>query len=69
MNVILYSTGCPKCNVLKTKLANKKIKYIENNNVDDMLSLGIEEVPVLSIDERLLTFTEANQWINESEAQ
>ena len=29
---ILYSTGCPKCNVLTRKLDAKGIEYTVNNN-------------------------------------
>lgn len=65
MSIILYSTGCPKCRVLKTKLESKHIPYIENNNVVEMRSLGISTVPVLSLDGKLLQFMEANNWINE----
>lgn len=39
--VILYSTGCPRCSVLKKKLEEKGINYTENNSVDEMLALGI----------------------------
>ncbi len=67
MNIILYSTGCPKCNVLKKKLTEKNIEYTENNNIDVMTSLGIDQVPVLSVDGNFLDFTEANKWINERE--
>ena len=42
MKIILYSTGCPKCEVLKKKLKTKNIEYVENNNVEDMESLGID---------------------------
>ena len=45
--VILYSTGCPKCNVLKQKMDNCGISYTVNDSVDEMLSLGITQVPVL----------------------
>lgn len=65
MNVILYSTGCPKCSVLKKKLEASEIEYQENNNVDEMIGLGISQVPVLSVDGKLLNFVEANKWINE----
>lgn len=65
MEVILYSTGCPKCNVLKKKLNDKNINFTENNDIDIMTSLGIEQVPVLSIDGKLMDFTQANTWINE----
>ena len=30
--IILYSTGCPSCNVLKKKLAAKGIQFEENND-------------------------------------
>lgn len=69
MDIILYSTGCPKCNVLKKKLADKNIQYTENNDVDTMVSLGIDQVPVLSVDGKLLQFSEANDWINEREGK
>ena len=67
MDIILYSTGCPKCNVLKKKLADKNSQYTENNDVDTRVSLGIDQVPVLSVGGKLLQFSEANNWINESE--
>ena len=62
-NVILYSTGCPKCSVLKKKLDEKGISYMEISDTSLMLSLGIEEVPVLSIDDRLVEFADAIRWI------
>lgn len=64
MNIILYSTGCPKCNVLKKKLDAKSIVYTEENSVDKMLAMGINQVPVLSVDDELLAFVQANEWIN-----
>lgn len=63
--MVLYSTGCPRCKVLKAKLEQKGIEYTENNSVDDMITIGISEVPVLSVDDRLLNFVEAVNWINE----
>ena len=61
---ILYSTGCPKCEVLKKKLAEKGIQYTENNSVDEMLKLGIEAIPLLKVNDRLLDFKEAIDWVN-----
>lgn len=66
-SVVLYSTGCPQCTVLKEKLRQKNIEYTECNDVNKMIELGIEQVPVLEIDEKLLSFSEANKWINERE--
>lgn len=62
--IILYSTDCPKCRVLKSKLSDKGIAYKENTNVGDMIKLGIEQVPVLSIDGILLDFKQAVNLVN-----
>jgi glutaredoxin len=35
--ITLYSTGCPKCKVLETKLNNKNIEFNVNTDVDEML--------------------------------
>lgn len=64
MKIILYSTGCPRCEVLKKKLAEKSVNYTEVTSVEDMLALGIKEVPVLSVDEVLMNFKEAVDWVN-----
>lgn len=63
--VVLYSTGCPKCDVLKSKLNAKQVPYEEITSVSDMLELGITQVPVLGIDGQLLEFAEANKWLNQ----
>jgi glutaredoxin len=62
--IILYTTGCPKCKVLKQKMDSKNIKYSECSDVSEMESLGIKQVPVLKIDNDLLPFKEAVDWIN-----
>ena len=67
MEIILYSTNCPKCKILEKKLTEKNIKFTKNNNVVEMTELGIDQVPVLSVDGEMLGFVEANKWINERE--
>lgn len=62
--LILFSTGCPKCNILKKKLKEKNIQYKEENNIEKMLELGIESVPVLYISSQYLDFGQAVKWIN-----
>lgn len=64
--LILYSTGCPKCNVLKKKLNNAGIKYKEVNDVNEMEKLGIDSVPMLKVNNKLLSFIEAVNYINET---
>ncbi len=65
--IILYSTGCPKCQVLKKKLEEKGVAYTENTSVDDMLALDILSVPVLGVDGELLPFMNAINWISKQE--
>lgn len=66
LSIILYSTGCPKCKVLKSKLEKKGIEFVENNSVEEMTELGITQVPVLSVCGALLDFKKAVTWVNES---
>lgn len=63
--VILYSNGCPRCKILKKKLDQKCIAYEVNDSIDDMISLGFSQVPVLKVGDELLDFVAANKWINE----
>ena len=64
MNIVLYSTHCPRCTVLEKKLEAKGIKFEVETSVDNMLSLGITQVPMLRVDDKLLNFAEANTWVN-----
>ena len=64
MDVILYSTGCPKCNILISKLQKNKISYKTVTDKDEMIKIGITEVPILKVNGKLLRFSEANDWIN-----
>lgn len=65
--IVLYSTGCPRCEVLKNKLANKKIDYTENNSTEEMLALGISQVPMLWVDGDMYAFKGAVDWVNQYE--
>ena len=65
--VILYSTGCPKCRILETKLQNKGVYYTKNTSVDEMEKLGFTAVPVLSVGGKYFEFGDAVKWINAQE--
>ena len=67
MELILYTTHCPKCSVLEKKLSKKNLEYAENTSIEEMQALGISTVPVLSVNGELLPFEKANQWINSVE--
>ena len=61
---ILYSTGCPKCKVLESKLAQKNIDYIVDDDIDVMMSKGIESVPVLEVNGEMMNFKSAVDYVN-----
>ena len=44
---------------------NCGISYTVNDSVDEMLSLGITQVPVLSMGGKLMSFAQAIEWINQ----
>jgi len=62
--IILYSTHCPRCWVLERKLNDKGVSYNTVDSEEEILSMGIEEVPVLSVDGELMEFSKAVQWVN-----
>jgi glutaredoxin-related protein len=64
MRVIFYSTHCPKCNVLKKKLDQKNVAYEEVNDVDVMTQKGFMQAPMLEVDDKVMNFSEATNWIN-----
>ena len=61
----LFSTGCPKCQILEKKLAQKGIEYNEVNDIQQMLNIGLKSVPWLEVNGQMMDFNQANKWINE----
>lgn len=64
MKIVLYSTGCPRCNVLETKLKNKGIDFEEINDTKLMIEKGFDSVPILEVDGNYMDFGKANEFIN-----
>lgn len=64
MGYILYSTHCPKCNVLEKKLNSKNIQYTIIDDVEELKKCNIDAVPVLKVNDKLLNFKEASDYIN-----
>lgn len=62
--VKVYTTGCPKCQILEMKLQSKNIEFEEVTDISVMEKLGIDMVPILEVEEdHLLSFGEAVKWI------
>ena len=60
---VLFSTGCPQCNVLKEKLKAANIDYIEVTDKETIIAKGITKVPVLEVDGIQMALSAANEWI------
>ena len=63
MNITLYTTHCPKCKVLETKLQQKGLEYetVEDENI--MVEKGFLSAPMLEIDEEVFDFSGAINWL------
>lgn len=62
--VILYSQdGCMKCKQLKMLLDKNNIEYSTNTSVEEMLSLGFNRTPVLSVGGKHMYLEESERWI------
>ena len=64
MKIVLFSTKCPRCNVLEKKLQQKEVDYDEVNDTSIMEQKGYLNVPVLEVDGKSMDFKEAVDWIN-----
>lgn len=65
MKVTLYTTGCPKCAVLKAKLDAKGIEFDTVTSTEEMARKGFEYLPMLEVDGVIYDFAKAIKWINE----
>lgn len=67
--MIVYSLPtCGQCKVLKKKLENKNISFTVVEDIERMLELGIQGVPVLQLDDGTkLTQMSAIKWVDAQE--
>lgn len=66
--IVLYSTGCPRCGILKSKLEEKDIPYHEVTDLDTIIGMGIKEVPVLRVggtEPKMMGFRDAVKWVQD----
>lgn len=67
--VTLYSTGCPKCKVLKLKLAKAGITYFEITDIAEInkvcKEIGTDSVPILETPDGTFEFAKAIAWVGE----
>ena len=65
IEITLYTTGCPICEMLKEKLDQAGIEYTVNQDVEEMKALGITHVPVLQVGGALLDTRAALTYVKE----
>lgn len=65
MNVILYSTNCPKCKVLEKKLGDSEIQYKVVTDEDLMIEKGFLSAPMLEVDGSVMDFGKAMKWLKQ----
>ena len=67
MGIVLYSTGCPKCKVLKKKLEQLEVDFSLVENIDDLNKFAdehnIREAPFLVVDDEILDFKSAIKYL------
>lgn len=63
--IILYSTHCPQCKALETKLQRKNISFEVNDNAEEMKQLGFKSAPMLKVDDEIFNFSQAIKWVNQ----
>ena len=70
MTVKMYTTHCPKCDVMERKLKEANIQF---EAIDDMAkvlevatSLGFTMAPLLEVDGRVMDFKDGIDWIRKN---
>lgn len=63
MEVVLYSSGCPKCEQLEARLAQKGIGFKIDGNLEEVGKMGFMFAPVLKVDNKYMTYEEAVVWL------
>lgn len=64
MQITLFTTHCPKCQILEAKLKQKQIDYVECDDVERMKNLGVFSAPILEVGEEILDFNAAIKWLS-----
>ena len=60
---ILYSTHCPKCKMLETKLIQAGVDFTVVDDIEQMKALKYNSAPHLVVDGTSYDFNEAIKWL------
>lgn len=64
-NITLYSTDCPKCQILKKKLAKCGAKYDLISDIEVMKEKGFKSAPMLEVNGEIMEYGAAVKWVNQ----
>ena len=59
MTITLYSTGCPKCQILEKRLKKNNLDFIISNDVDILIEKGFQSAPVMAVGKLFYDYTSA----------
>lgn len=62
--IVLYTTHCPACKILETKLKSKGVAYEVNESEEAIRDLGYTSAPLLQVDGEVMEFATAVQYVN-----
>ena len=63
------SVGCPRCAVLRKKMEMMGIEFEETHEIDKLVELGFQQLPILSNGEDYMPFKQALDYIRSLEAK
>ena len=66
--ITLYTSNtCGICKMIKMKLEKKGIPYQNETNIDELVDLGIQRLPVLKLEDGTImsALKDINEWVNE----
>lgn len=61
--IILYTTGCPQCKVIKRMLDDREISYETVTDEDIMQEKGFVAAPMLEVDGKIMNAQKAFEWL------
>lgn len=62
--VKLYSTHCSQCIMLESLLKKQKVDFeLVNTTPEKIKEMGFSSVPILEVDGKFFTFTDAKAWV------
>lgn len=65
MKIVLYTTGCPRCDILHAKLELAGAQYQTVTDTAVMAEKGFFYLPILEVDGEAMEFGDAIKWLKE----